>query len=139
MQEKVSSERRRHPRLRFDLPLSVEAGHSLVLARAADIGEGGVFIKTPAAIAKGARVQMRLHLGNEAVVCEGEVRWQLRDNGGHRHGVGVQFRALSPGALSTIRRFMKEHAHEHFSVRPVETPPRPRRDSMQVDFAAALR
>lgn len=136
----MSIDRRTHPRLRFDLPLHVDAGHSLFTARASDISEGGVFIKTTSAIARGARIRMRLHLGAAAIVCEGTVAWQLRDTGGVRHGVGVQFDPLSPSALATLRRFMREHARELLADGGrVTEPPRPRpHDPNAIDFTAAL-
>lgn len=137
---RMSSERRRHPRLRFDLPLRVDAGHSLISARAADISEGGVFIRTKAAIAEGARVRMRLHLDDVVLVCDGIVRWRLRDGEGRRHGVGVEFERLSPTALATIRRFMRKHGHElSGALGRVVTPPRPRPHEEHIDFDAALR
>jgi uncharacterized protein (TIGR02266 family) len=137
----MSADRRKYPRLRFDLPLNVEAGHSLFVARASDISEGGVFIKTTARIAQGARIRMRLHLGAAVVVCDGDVRWQLHDTSGARHGVGVQFSDLSPTALATIRRFVREHAPDLYaSPNRVSAPPRPDPTAPDtIDFSTALR
>ena len=128
----MDHERRKHPRLEFELPLDITSGHSLFAARTADISEGGVFIKTRARVARGAHVRMRLRLDGTTLVVRGQVTWVLDGSEG-RHGIGVQFVGLSPYAQRTLRRFMRDHAPDLYAPRPapVLKPPRPRRRTLE--------
>ncbi|MCA9624445.1 MAG: PilZ domain-containing protein [Myxococcales bacterium] len=103
--------RRKHPRLRFDIAIDIESGHSLYSARTRDVSEGGVFVKTRAPIKVGTEIHLRLNLNGEHIAAMGEVMWQLDDSSGRRVGIGVQFTSLSPYAREVLRRALQAHIH----------------------------
>lgn len=122
----MDHERRKHPRLRFELAVDVRSGHSLFSARTADISEGGVFIRTRSRIRIGSEIHLGLRLDHEHVSIIGVVSWVFSGDDGQVQGVGVAFRSMSPFARDTLRRFMRAHAPAHHGApRKVDEPPRP--------------
>jgi uncharacterized protein (TIGR02266 family) len=120
--------------LKFHLPIDVRCGHSLFSARTSDVSEGGVFIKTRSHIHVGTEVELHLDLAGQAITVMGEVTWQLVNDEGEHHGIGVQFVGLTPFAKKAIRRFMSAHAPELYGApAKVAAPPRPAPRSVQFD------
>lgn len=131
-------DRRKHPRLRFELAVDIRCGHSLFSARTADISEGGVFIRTASRIRVGTEIHLGLKLDHAHVSLIGEVAWQLTDAEGRVEGVGVCFKSMSPYCRAVLRSFMRQHAHAlHGAPRRVDEPPRPTPRSRH--FEAILR
>ena len=117
-------ERRRHRRLKVEVPLSIASGHQLVSATTGDMSVSGVFILTKAKIQTGTQVQMRLKLGFSSLTVHGEVRWTKCDEDGQRIGVGVELLPMSAQAERILGRFLDEQ--EAASERRPVPRPRPR-------------
>lgn len=125
----MGRERRKHPRLKFEVPVDIKSGHYLFVARTSDISEGGVFIRTPAPIKVGATIHLHLKLEHgQTISVIGKVCWPRTNEDGSQEGVGVQFSDMSPYARQVLRGFMRTHAHTFYGgPEPVSEPPRPRR------------
>lgn len=130
----MGRERRKHPRLKFEVPVDIKSGHYLFVARTADLSEGGVFIRTPAHIKQGSTVHLHLKLENrQTITVVGTVCWRRNNEDGSQEGVGVQFEEMSPHARSVLRGFMRTHAHTFYGgPARVADPPRPRRTTAGV-------
>jgi uncharacterized protein (TIGR02266 family) len=120
-------ERRKHPRLRFELTVALTGRDGYVSARTRDVSEGGMFIDTRSPIRIGAELHLGLKLGHDHIVAMAEVTWQLVDDHGGHCGVGVRFTSMSPHARAVLRRFLGQAAPEHYPTTPsMAQPPRPR-------------
>lgn len=125
----MGRERRKNPRLRFEIPVDIKSGHYLYVARTADISEGGLFINTPAHIRIGSTIHLHLKLErSQTISVIGKVCWHRHDENGEQVGVGVQFEEMSPHARAVLRGFMRTHAPTFYGgTKAVIEPPRPRR------------
>jgi uncharacterized protein (TIGR02266 family) len=122
----MGQERRKHPRLRFEVPVDIKSGHYLYVARTDDISEGGVFLRTPAAIRLGSTVHLHLRVGDATVSVIGKVCWSKPTEDGKQEGVGVQFYDMSPYARTVLRNFMRTNAPAFYGEpQQVAAPPRP--------------
>jgi len=70
-----------------------------VFGPTADVGLGGLFLRTAVPLSEGQRVDVALTIGrdNRAVVAEGVVTRAIRAQHGLRHGVGVEFLRIVEG------------------------------------------
>ncbi len=125
----MGRERRKHPRLNFEVPVDIKSGHYLYVARTSDISEGGVFIRTPAGIRMGSTVHLHLRMEDgQTISVIGSVCWNRMNDDGSQEGVGVQFTDMSPYARSVLRGFMRTHASSFYGgPKRVSQPPRPAR------------
>ncbi len=125
----MGSNPRKHPRLKFEVPVDIKSGHYLFVARTADISEGGVYIKTPAPIKIGSTIHLHLKLEQgQTISVIGKVCWPRNNPDGSQNGVGVQFQDMSPYARTVLRGFMRTHARTFYGgPTAIDDPPRPRR------------
>jgi len=70
-----------------------------VFGPTADVGLGGLFLRTAVPLSEGQRVDVALSIGRDgrAVVAEGVVTRAIRAQHGLRHGVGVEFLRIVEG------------------------------------------
>lgn len=94
-----NSERRRYLRYEVRCACWLESEHASVFGSTADVGLGGLFLRTAVPLEQGQRVRVELTLarGGEAVTAEGLVTRAVRARLGQRHGVGVEFIDISTG------------------------------------------
>ncbi len=130
----MSIDRRRHPRLRLEVPVDIDQGHHLYLGNTADISDGGIFVRTDAPIRVGASVRLHLTSGHHVITVIGRVAWRRRPEAGAVAGIGVQFTEMSPHARATLRALMRELTPVLHPLPPVtgELRPRGSRTSLEV-------
>jgi hypothetical protein len=92
-------ERRRYLRYAVRCECWLESDDASVFGSTADVGLGGLFLRTAVPISQGqqVRVALRLDGAGQAVLAEGLVTRAVRAQHGHRHGVGVEFTVISNG------------------------------------------
>ena len=83
----MPQERRRHPRVRVDLPVAFETkAGELFDGRVNDLSVGGAFIVTENSPPVGSKLDLTIQLpGDKPLKVDGVIRWTKPD------GVGVQF------------------------------------------------
>lgn len=71
----------------------------------ADVGLGGLFLRTAVPLSQGQRVDVELSIGQETqpFLAEGVVTRAIRAQHGLRHGVGVEFLRILEGSDSLNR------------------------------------
>lgn len=99
-------ERRRSPRLKVELEVSVTSDNNFYATHSRDISEGGVFVENDAPMAIGTVVQVQLDLDGVAIAAEADVAWQLEDGHGRVTGTGLHFTRLGDEARDAIHWFM---------------------------------
>ena len=101
------SERRRYLRYAVRCECWLESEDASVFAATADVGLGGLFLRTAVPLSQGQRVRIALSLSRsgEAVTAEGLVTRAVRARHGQRHGVGVEFLDISAG-LDGLTHFL---------------------------------
>ena len=82
--------RRQHDRSRLIVDVFFDGKDATGVASTKDIGAGGLYLNTQAELAEGAILLLRIPLGPEQIVVNGEV---VYCNTGR--GVGVRFQGLS--------------------------------------------
>jgi len=98
--EEISpDERRLHDRSRLIINVHFDGADSTGVANTKDISPGGLYLSMRTTIPVGAALTLRIPLGNDHIVANGEV---VYTNPGE--GVGVKFRELSEEALALIER-----------------------------------
>ena len=98
--EEISPDERRHfDRSRLIVDVHFDGAESTGVASTKDISAGGLYLSTATNIPIGSTLALRLPMGNQYVVVQGEV---VYSNPGE--GVGVKFRELSDEARSLIER-----------------------------------
>jgi hypothetical protein len=92
-------ERRRYLRYAVRCECWLECDDASVFGSTADLGLGGLFLRTAIPLSQGQRVRVALSLDGaaQAVLAEGLVTRAVRAQHGHRHGVGVEFVDISNG------------------------------------------
>ena len=100
-------ERRLHLRHALRCECWLESDGTSLFATTADVGLGGLFLRTAVPIGLGQRVRVALYLGasGDSVEAEGLVTRTVPARHGHRHGIGVQFVELGDGR-ECLRRFL---------------------------------
>jgi len=83
----VPQERRRHPRVRVNLPAEAETeGGERFEGHVNDLSVGGAFITTESSPPVGTKLSLSVHMPDgKPLVVDGTIRWTKPD------GVGVQF------------------------------------------------
>jgi len=96
---RAKPERRRYLRYAVRCECWLESEDASVFGSTADVGLGGLFLRTAIPLRQGERVRVVLSLdgAGQAVVAEGLVTRAVRVRHGHRHGVGVEFIDISNG------------------------------------------
>ena len=96
-------ERRRYLRYAVRCRCWLEGEQTTVFGPTADVGLGGVFLRTAVPLAEGDRVHVALSIDDSderAVRAEGVVTRAVRAQPGSRYGVGVEFVRISDGRES---------------------------------------
>lgn len=102
-----NDERRRHLRYAVRCRCWLESDESTVFGPTADVGLGGVFLRTAVPLIEGQRVRVVLTIERKGqpVIAEGVVTRAVRAQHGLRHGVGVEFVNILHGHES-LRTFL---------------------------------
>jgi len=98
-------ERRRYERYAVRCECWVESDEATVHGLAADLGLGGLFLRTAVPIEQGARVDVVLAFGGgtQRVRAQGVVTRTVRAQRGQRHGVGIELTEIHEGAEALAR------------------------------------
>lgn len=93
-------ERRRYERYAVRCECWVESDETSVHGLAADLGLGGLFLRTAVPMPHGHRVDVLLAFGNgsQRVRAQGVVTRSVRAQRGSRHGVGIELLQILEGA-----------------------------------------
>ncbi|RMG14874.1 MAG: TIGR02266 family protein [Deltaproteobacteria bacterium] len=100
--------KRLHRRIPVHQRCWCESGSITIYAQLANLSEGGLFVKTFAPLAEGARARVRWALGEEELEAEAVVVWRRDGQAatGGPPGMGLKFEALDPAAQACIRSFV---------------------------------
>lgn len=102
-QEFSSDERRQHDRARLIVDVHFDGAESTGIASTKDISLGGLFMSTRTKIPVGARLALRIPVGDDHVIVTGEVVYS--DPG---EGVGVKFEELSEETRALIQKSLPQ-------------------------------
>jgi len=86
------NERRRYQRFAVRCRCWLESDGTSLFAQTADVGLGGLFLRTAVPLTQGARVQVTLEFGRDGqrVVADGLISRHVRPRSGSRHGMGLE-------------------------------------------------
>jgi hypothetical protein len=100
-------ERRRYLRYALRCECWLESEGESLFATTADVGLGGLFLRTAVPMDLGQRVRIALCMkpDRESVEMQGLVTRTVPARHGHRHGIGVQFVELGD-TRDGLRRFL---------------------------------
>ncbi|HHH29973.1 MAG TPA: PilZ domain-containing protein [Polyangiaceae bacterium] len=115
-------ERRRHPRIPYEVTVDISSEDDFIIARVTDISEGGVFIDTECILPMGTPCQLDIDLGFRSISVNAEVAWHRRDHG-VVSGMGMRFAYMSAPARDALRNFI---ALQVYDDEPFEEPRRSR-------------
>jgi len=102
------SERRRYTRHAVRCRCWLETEQASLFSQTADIGLGGLFLRSAVPLRAGESVAVTLDLGEgEPVVAEGVVSRAVRPRPGTRHGVGVELTHIASGKKNLARVLRK--------------------------------
>lgn len=93
------SERRRADRKKLIVDVHFDGGDATGIANTRDIGIGGLYMTTNAALETGTPILIRLSIAGRDLLVNGAVVYT--DPG---HGVGVRFHNLSPENAELLKR-----------------------------------
>lgn len=108
----VLNERRRAPRVRFNLPLQYKnlrkIGESPVGSLTKDIGEGGVSFKTSEFISLACRlvVEIKLPTSDKPIKAISKVAWIKKSASGNQYELGNQFLEINKEDKAHILDFI---------------------------------
>jgi len=102
-----SFDRRGGARVALGIPVSYRAGQTIAGALTANVGKGGIGIRTMSPLAAGTAVQLKFRLptGTTDVEAIGRVAWSNR-----QVGMGIQFERLENDAQTAIDKFIDENS-----------------------------
>lgn len=100
-------ERRRYQRYAVRCSCWLERDEAALCATTADIGLGGLFLRSAVPMPHGASVEVVLDLegGFPRVLAQGVVTRAVPSQRGVRHGIGVEFTLIRDGH-DTLRRYL---------------------------------
>ena len=93
------SERRQSDRKKLIINVNFEGGDGTGIANTRDIGIGGLYMITNAALEVGIPIFMRMSIGGEEIGIDGVVAYTDQGN-----GVGVRFQAVSEKNEEILKR-----------------------------------
>jgi hypothetical protein len=98
-------ERRRYERYQVRCECWIESDDASVHGLAADLGLGGLFLRTAVPIEQGHRVEIVIAFGSGTQVLRGQgvVTRSVRAQRGQRHGVGIELTEIYEGADALAR------------------------------------
>ena len=102
-----SFDRRSSARVVLGIPVSYRAGQTIAGALTANIGKGGIGIRTMSPLASGTSVQVKFKLpsGLMDIEATGRVAWSNR-----QVGMGIQFERMDRAAQSAIDKFVDDNS-----------------------------
>jgi uncharacterized protein (TIGR02266 family) len=102
-----SFDRRSSARVVLGIPVSYRAGQTIAGALTANIGKGGIGIRTMSPLASGTSVQVKFKLptGLSDIEATGRVAWSNR-----QVGMGIQFERMDRSAQSAIDKFVDDNS-----------------------------
>lgn len=101
-------ERRRTPRTRLAVDISLYSESHFFAGLTEDIGEGGLFVATHAAIPRGSSIDLVFTLPtNHEVRVRGVVRWTRSVECETAPGIGIQFEDLSSADATAVSAFLR--------------------------------
>lgn len=100
-------DRRSSARVALGIPVSYRAGQTIAGALTANVGKGGIGIRTMSPLAVGTAVQLKFKLptGPSDLEAAGRVAWSNR-----QVGMGIQFERLDNDAQTAIDKFVDENS-----------------------------
>ena len=106
--ELSESERRRYRRYAVRCSCWLERDESALCATTADIGLGGLFLRTAVPMPHGTNVDVVLDLAADlpSVLATGVVTRTIGGRRGQRHGIGVEFTRIH-GGEETLQRYLR--------------------------------
>ena len=110
--EAANSQRRRHPRFKVELDVSLGSDHNFYVGFVENLSTGGVFIATHMLKAVGEVFELTVHLPNSsfAVKGVGEVRWirEYSERSNVPPGMGIRFIQLDDESRVLIEDFLSK-------------------------------
>lgn len=102
-----SFDRRSSARIVLGIPVSYRAGQTIAGALTANIGKGGIGIRTMSPLASNTSVQVKFKLptGLTDIEATGRVAWSNR-----QVGMGIQFEKMDRTAQSAIDKFVDDNS-----------------------------
>jgi len=102
-----SFDRRSSARVSLGIPVSYRAGQTIAGALTANIGKGGIGVRTMSPLAHGTAVHVKFKLPTSATEIEatGRVAWSNR-----QVGMGIQFERMDNDAQTAIDKFVDENS-----------------------------
>ncbi len=102
--------RRRHKRVRIEVPLEGQTDTRLWGGLALNVSQGGVLVQSPRNIPEGETLLVELTLeGGPRVVVQCEVRWRQMDDQGRQTHIGLMFKELPVAAERALQSWVNEH------------------------------
>ena len=111
--------RRRHPRITFEVEVTLESEHNFFTGFTQNISEGGIFVATPNLLPIGTVVEFSFRLDPypEKITARGDVRW-LREGSSSGadapSGIGIQFVDLHPLIAERVNDFINRQRETIF-------------------------
>ena len=102
------SDRRRYERYAVRCDCWLEGDETSIYGPTADVGLGGVFLRTAVPLPLGHAVDVRLTIGGNAVTASGVVTRTVPPQHGSRHGVGVEFLKIRDGSSELLQFLGKQ-------------------------------
>lgn len=103
----LDSERRRHERFAVRCDCWLERDEATIYGTTADLGMGGLFLRTAVPVPHGYRVDIELNIaGASTINARGTVTRAIPAQHGCRHGIGVEFDEIKEGG-EQLRRFLR--------------------------------
>ncbi len=93
------TERRQSDRRKLIVSVSYEGSDTTGIASTREIGLGGLYLTTNAALETGTPLFMRMTIGGEEIGLHGVVIYTVPD-----HGVGIQFQTISEKNEALLKR-----------------------------------
>ena len=106
----AETDRRRYQRYTVRCDCWLERDEATIYGTTADVGMGGLFLRTAIPIPEGRLVDVVLNVvgTRETVEAKGVVTRAIRAKVGSRHGVGVEFVEIRQGR-QTLMGFLGKH------------------------------
>ena len=119
----LPSERRGHPRIAFEVEVTLLSDSMFFAGLSGDISEGGIFVSTYREVPVGRPVSVAFRLPNGQAMVRGVVRWtRPASEGGVSPGVGIEFEALEDSERDLIRDFCKDRPPLYYELESQRAP-----------------
>lgn len=99
-------DKRKNPRKDVQIKLEVHTEEGMTFSSTGDLSKTGLFITTPEPLKEGEQLQLNLHLPNEELTINGNVRWNREETEDNRAGMGVEFVNVSTDDIEKINKHL---------------------------------